>query len=138
MSRTQRILASWLCGVSMIGARPIASAMAQGAAQPSVFSGAPPASWIAPPGMPGDSAVVFHARRTFDLASRPDRFIVHVSADNRYRLYVNGEQVLSGPQRSDVMHWRYETIDLAPRLHAGRNVIAALVWNWQPRANPHC
>jgi hypothetical protein len=28
------------------------------------------------------------------------------------------------------MHWRYETVDVAPRLRAGRNVIAALVWNW--------
>ncbi|HMA21684.1 MAG TPA: alpha-L-rhamnosidase C-terminal domain-containing protein, partial [Gemmatimonadaceae bacterium] len=36
----------------------------------------------------------------------------------------------SGPQRSVVTHWRYETLDLAPQLHAGRNVIAALVWNW--------
>ena len=56
--------------------------------------------------------------------------MVHVSADNRYRLYVNGVQMASGPQRSDVTHWRYETVDLAPNLHAGRNVIAALVWNW--------
>ncbi len=60
----------------------------------------------------------------------PARFVVHVSADNRYRLYVNGLQVSSGPQRSDVTHWRYETLDLAPHLRVGRNVIAALVWNW--------
>ncbi len=80
--------------------------------------------------MPGDTFTVFHARRTFDLSSVPARFVVHVSADNRYRLYVNGVQVSSGPQRSDVMHWRYETLDLAPHLRAGRNVIAALVWNW--------
>src|SRR6185369_7147693 len=99
-------------------------------AQGRVFSGAPAASWIAPPAVPGDSAVVFHARRTFDLSSRPEKFLVHVSADNRYRLYVNGEEVSSGPQRSDVMHWRYETVDLAPKLRAGRNVVAALVWNW--------
>jgi hypothetical protein len=100
------------------------------AQEPRVFDGAPPASWIAPPGAPGDSFTVFHARRAFDLTSMPARFVVHVSADNRYRLYVNGAQVSSGPQRSDVTHWRYETLDLAPRLRAGRNVIAALVWNW--------
>jgi hypothetical protein len=99
-------------------------------AQARVFSGALPASWIAPAAIPGDSSIVFHARRTFDLPAKPDRFVVHVSADNRYRLYVNGEEVASGPQRSDVMHWRYETVDLAPKLRAGRNVIAALVWNW--------
>ncbi|MFL5619765.1 MAG: alpha-L-rhamnosidase N-terminal domain-containing protein [Gemmatimonadaceae bacterium] len=95
-----------------------------------VFAGAPAASWIAPPGIPGDSSIVFHTRRTFDLAAKPARFVVHVSADNRYRLYVNGEEVSSGPQRSDVMHWRYETVDVAPQLRAGRNVVAALVWNW--------
>jgi len=95
-----------------------------------VFDGAPPASWIAPPGVPGDSFTVFHARRTFDLTAVPARFVAHVSADNRYRLYVNGVQVSSGPQRSDVTHWRYETLDLAPQLRTGRNVIAALVWNW--------
>jgi alpha-L-rhamnosidase len=100
------------------------------AQEPRVFDGAAPASWIAPAGVPGDSFTVFHARRTFELATKPARFVVHVSADNRYRLYVNGVQVASGPQRSDVAHWRYETVDIAPNLHAGRNVIAALVWNW--------
>jgi hypothetical protein len=109
-----------------------------GAQEPRVFNGAAPASWIAPAGVPGDSFTVFHARRTFELAAKPARFVVHVSADNRYRLYVNGahvsylneDQVSSGPQRSDVAHWRYETVDLAPHLRPGRNVIAALVWNW--------
>ena len=87
--------------------------------------------------MPGDSFTVFHARRTFELAAKPEHFIVHVSADNRYMLYVNGgevpylyDRVSSGPQRSDVTHWRYETVDLAAHLRPGRNVIAALVWNW--------
>ena len=97
---------------------------------PRVFDGAPAASWIAPPGVSGDSFTVFHARRSFDLPSRPDHFQVHVSADNRYRLYVNGIPVSSGPQRSDVAHWRFETVDLAPHLRAGRNVLAAVIWNW--------
>ena len=43
---------------------------------------------------------------------------------------MNGLPISSGPQRSDVTHWRYETLDLAPHLSTGRNVIAALVWNW--------
>ncbi|HKN59059.1 MAG TPA: hypothetical protein VJV97_09415, partial [Gemmatimonadaceae bacterium] len=100
------------------------------AQEPRVFDNAPRASWIALSGVPGDSFTVFHARRTFDLTAVPARFVVHVSADNRYRLYVNGLPISSGPQRSDVTHWRYESLDLAPHLRAGRNVIAALVWNW--------
>ncbi len=120
-----------LLALALAGA-PAASPPPAGAQPPRVFAGAPAASWIAPPGVPGDAFTVFHARRTLDLPAPPARFVVHVSADNRYRLYVNGELVASGPQRSDVMHWRYETVDLAPRLRAGRNVIAALVWNWGP------
>ncbi|MEZ4699973.1 MAG: alpha-L-rhamnosidase N-terminal domain-containing protein [Rhodothermales bacterium] len=94
------------------------------------FEGAPAAAWIAPPDADLQAFGVYHFRRTFELAAAPAAFIVHVSADNRYRLFVNGEPVSSGPQRSDLMHWRYETVDLAPYLHAGSNVIAALVWNW--------
>ena len=82
------------------------------------------------PAAPGNAFGVFHFRRVLELAAQPARFVVHVSADNRYRLFVNGQQVSSGPQRSDLMHWRYETVDLAPHLRAGRNVLAALVWNW--------
>ena len=99
---------------------------------PIVFSGAPAAAWVSPPDVPADAFGVFHFRRSFDLPAQPDRFVVHVSADNRYRLSVNGRHVSSGPERSDLMHWRYETIDLAPHLRAGRNVLAALVWNWGP------
>ena len=56
--------------------------------------------------------------------------MVHVTADNRYQLWVNGTRVVFGPARGDLNHWRYETIDLAPHLHAGRNVLAAVVWNY--------
>ena len=98
-------------------------------ALPPVFSGAPAALWVSAPGA-GSEFGVFHFRRVFELEAQPSSFVVHVSADNRYRLFVNGEQVSSGPQRSDLMHWRYDTVDLAPHLRAGRNVLAALVWNW--------
>ena len=98
--------------------------------RPTVFNGAPAAPWISPPNAPGNEIGVFHFRRVFELESVPASFTVHISADNRYRLFLNGEQISSGPQRSDLMHWRYETVDLAPHLQAGRNVLAALVWNW--------
>jgi hypothetical protein len=101
-----------------------------GAQEALLFNGAAPAHWIAPPNVPGDSFTVFHARRSFALTDLPRRFVIHVSADNRYKLFVNGAEISSGPQRSDVTHWRYETIDIAPQLHPGRNVVAALVWNW--------
>jgi hypothetical protein len=88
------------------------------------------ASWIEHPSAPGDGEGVFHFRKTLQLASKPARFLVHVSADNRYRLFVNGVQVSSGPARGDLLNWRYETVDLAAHLRPGRNVLAATVWNW--------
>ena len=99
---------------------------------PPVFDGAPVAAWIAPPNADLNAYGVYHFRRAVEFSSVPQSFLVHVSADNRYRLFVNGQPVSSGPQRSDLMHWRYETVDLAPYLHQGRNVLAALVWNWGP------
>ncbi|MBK9016697.1 MAG: alpha-L-rhamnosidase N-terminal domain-containing protein [Saprospiraceae bacterium] len=81
---------------------------------------------------PGESAVrygVYHFRKTFELGETPASFIVHVSADNRYRLFVNGEAVSSGPARSDLGHWNFETVDIAKQLKKGKNTLAALVWN---------
>ena len=73
---------------------------------------------------------MYHFRRTFDLETQPEKFIIHVSADNRYRLFVNGQSVCRGPARGDLMHWRFETVDIAPYLVKGKNSIAAVVWNF--------
>jgi len=100
--------------------------------QRTLFSGAAPASWIAHPEADSDAFGVFEFRRVLDLDTVPESFVVHISADNRYRLTLNGTEVSSGPQRSDLMHWRYETVELAPFLQAGRNVLGATVWNWGP------
>src|SRR5208283_4806315 len=60
----------------------------------------------------------------------PQRFVVHVSGDNRYELFVNGRRVATGPARGDLNHWRYETLDIARELQAGKNLLAAVVWNY--------
>lgn len=88
------------------------------------------AYWIGCPDAPARDYNVVSYRKTFELDSMPEVFIIHVTADNRYRLYVNGEYVGFGPQQSDIRHWRYETYDIAPLLVAGKNVIAAEVINY--------
>jgi alpha-L-rhamnosidase len=87
------------------------------------------ASWIAAPNDPGTEYGVYHFRKDITLSSKPSSFIVHVSADNRYKLYVNGVLVSTGPARGDLYNWNYETLDLAPYLTEGKNAVAALVWN---------
>lgn len=68
-------------------------------------------------------------RRTFDLKEKPKNFKINVSADNRYRLFVNGKTVAAGPARGDVYNWYYDTLDIAPHLQKGKNTIAVMVWN---------
>ena len=88
------------------------------------------ASWITHPTAPLREPLVLHFRRTLNLAAVPASYIVRVSADNRFILYVNGHRVGDGPARGDLAHWRYERFDLAPFLHAGHNLITATVWNF--------
>jgi hypothetical protein len=92
------------------------------------------ARWIAPPAASPFDAGVYHFRRTFSLPARPERFVVHVSADNRYQLFVNGTRVSRGPARGHLSAWPYDTVDLAPWLQAGQNVLAAVVWNFAAEA----
>ncbi|RPH99371.1 MAG: alpha-L-rhamnosidase [Calditrichaeota bacterium] len=86
--------------------------------------------WISHPTADPVDFGVYHYRKTITLEQVPSSFIVHVSADNRYRLYVNRQSVSTGPSRWDLPHWRFETVDLAPFLKKGENIIAAVVWNF--------
>ncbi|MFG1909379.1 alpha-L-rhamnosidase C-terminal domain-containing protein [Kribbella sp. NPDC048928] len=52
---------------------------------------------------------------------------VHVSADERYELWLDGELVGRGPSRGEVAHWSFETHRL--RLAAGGHWFAARVWS---------
>jgi hypothetical protein len=88
------------------------------------------ASWITHPDGPRREFGVFHFRKTFILDTVPQHFVIHVSGDNRYELFVNGQRVVMGPARGDLNYWRYETLDIAPHLAAGRNLLAAVVWNF--------
>ncbi len=88
------------------------------------------AQWITAPGGSAHDAGVFHFRRDVVLKSRPTAFVIRISADNRYRLNVNGVEVASGPARGDTLNWRYETVDVAAFLRPGTNTFAATVWNF--------
>lgn len=87
------------------------------------------AGWISCPGVSLKAYGVFHFRKTFSLGQTPARFIIHLSADNRYRLWVNGRAVCAGPARGSLYNWYFETLDIAPYLQQGNNVLAVQVWN---------
>ncbi|MCL5995387.1 MAG: alpha-L-rhamnosidase N-terminal domain-containing protein, partial [Chloroflexi bacterium] len=66
-------------------------------------------------------------RKTFTLAAVPERVPARITADSRYALYVNGQEVSRGPARSQPRRMMYDLVDLAPALKAGENLIAVYV-----------
>ena len=72
----------------------------------------------------GKQSVFF--RRTFDY-KKGKPLSVMVSADSRFKLYVNGRYVISGPMKGDKFRKYYDTVDITSYLQEGKNVIAAHV-----------
>jgi len=70
------------------------------------------------------------ARRTFNLKSVPAKAVINVTADTRYRLYVNGKHVNRGPARGFQETWSYDTLNITLFLKKGKNVIAVIVHNY--------
>ena len=123
-----RLFLSLSCLLSIIACTT--SAALQAPVSPSLLTQKWSAWWIAPLTPSPRAYGVHHFRKTFELASIPSRFVVHISADNRYRVFVNGQPVHIGPARGDLAHWRFDSLDLAAFLRPGPNVLAAQVWNF--------
>jgi alpha-L-rhamnosidase len=66
-------------------------------------------------------------RRELRLERAPERALVHLFADSRYHLLVNGHLVNFGPARFYPDRPSYDSHDIAPYLRAGDNVIAVRV-----------
>ena len=87
------------------------------------------AKWICVPDAGSNAPGLYLFRKAINLETVPLKFEVKVSADNRYKLYINETLVSLGPALGDIKHWNYETVDLAPYLKKGANIISAEVWN---------
>jgi len=63
-------------------------------------------------------------RRAFDADVLPASAVLHITADDYYKLYVNGVFVTQGPAPAYHFAYGYNTVDVTPYLRKGRNVIA--------------
>ncbi|MGD2175551.1 MAG: family 78 glycoside hydrolase catalytic domain, partial [Candidatus Brocadiaceae bacterium] len=81
--------------------------------------------WSGPTGQGRNRYVLF--RRSFELADEPEEGLLHIFADTRYRLMVNGAIVAHGPARFFVCRPEYDTHDVAALLRRGLNVVAVVV-----------
>jgi hypothetical protein len=57
---------------------------------------------------------------------------INITADTRYKILVNGKRVVVGPTRSSSQIWYYDTLDLAPWLKHGSNLIEVQVLRFYP------
>lgn len=62
-------------------------------------------------------------RRSWELGGFTSA-TMRITADDYYKLYVNGRFVTQGPAAGYPWHYYYNTVDLTPYLHKGRNLIA--------------
>ncbi|MDZ7606720.1 MAG: family 78 glycoside hydrolase catalytic domain [Cyclobacteriaceae bacterium] len=87
------------------------------------------APWITYPTASVSNYGVYHFRKAVNYDEIPAQLIIHVSADNRYNLFVNGQRVCYGPAKGDLKTYKYDVIDIAGFLKKGRNQLAAIVYN---------
>jgi len=92
-----------------------------------------PASWIDLPGSRPEEPSACLFKLAF-VAPEAAVLRLHVSADNRYRLFLDGKQLGRGPERGDPMHWRYESYEVT--LAAGQHTLVALTW-WLAQHTPY-
>ncbi len=118
----------------MLDADPFASLQA---GRPWGQVGRWPAWWIGCPGSDGSAlraadAPFATAFRLRVRLRRAQSLVMHVSADERYDLLVDGERVGRGPERGDQRHWFFESYRL--RLPAGTHTLVARVWTLGDKA----
>ncbi len=81
----------------------------------------------------GEENVWMCLRKTVELDKAPSELTAYISADSRYWLYINGENVVfegsakRGPTPSGSY---FDIVEIGKYLKSGRNVICALVWYW--------
>ena len=88
--------------------------------------------WLGSGDRGGDRPAVSLFRRDLHVESPPAEAVVHVTADTRYRCWVNGRLAAEGPAKGSLTEWFVDPVDLAPLLVPGANVLAIEVLRVPP------
>ena len=81
---------------------------------------------------------IIYFRKTLVIDIIPESFYADITADAKYKLFVNGNFVNVGPQKGDKQIWYYDTLDLIDFLKLGNNIIVVEVLTIpdRPRTGP--
>lgn len=83
-----------------------------------------PCHWISVPGNPETPFIALYRLRFH--VEKPEVVRIHITADERYILRLEGREVGRGSDRGDNEHWFFETYEL--ELTAGEHVLLAQTW----------
>ena len=86
------------------------------------------------PTVPSGTQAYVAFRKTFELPGPVAPSVLHLFADSRYMLWVNGAYVLRGPCRFNPKRPEYDSVDLRPFMKQGGNTLVVLVHHLE-RAN---
>ena len=82
----------------------------------------------------GDEPAPFHfflfARRSFELKEQSKSATLHITACDRYRLFLNEQYLGRGPQRCDPRWQSYDSYVLTNQLQLGSNTIAVQIYHY--------
>ncbi len=82
-----------------------------------------PAKWIGFEGISGSIVAAFR----LSLPATPKPIRLHISADQRYELFLDGQRVGLGPERGDLRCWYFDTYELGPST-SSRMLVARVWW----------
>ena len=85
-----------------------------------------------------EEAALVLFRKEIDIQRMPQKGIIQVSADSRYKLYVNGQLAEIGPCKGDRQIWFADKVNLMPYLKKGKNVLAVRVLRYPTVQNKGC
>ena len=91
-------------------------------------------NWVDHPQRSCDESSVALFRLAFTVA-QADTVTLHVSADQRYVLYLDGQFLGRGPERGDPAHWAFESYQV--ELTAGEHLLVAMSWWLEPQQAPY-
>ena len=78
-------------------------------------------AWITHPAAGYSENRIWLFKKSFTLSAKPEHAPLNISAEARYKLFVNGRRAAFGPCRPSGEEKYYDSLDLAPYLRAGEN-----------------
>lgn len=92
------------------------------------------ACWVWAPGRRSLDKTFLEFSLEFEWGDAGRPLEIHVTADQRFQLYLDGKDVAFGPDRSDLGHWAVSSLSIP--LSAGKHTLTAVVWTLPLAVDP--